>query len=245
VNRTNSNLIQYTVEQSFTNAAAPQAGENVAKAESALTFALRNAAVQTLAHWIPASRQVLDDAPSLQDYLNNRLVYLLKLVEEDQLLNGNGTGQNLLGLIAQSTGYSGPSTGTLLDQLGHAMSQVETSGFKPDAAVLHPKDAWEMFLLKDTLGQYLYSSPLTATPPVLWSVPVITSISMARGQFLVGAFKLAAAIWDRWDATIEVSREHSDFFIKNMIAILCEERLTLTVFRPSALVFGTFPAAGS
>ena len=59
--RTSSNLVQYTRELSFTNAAAPQAGENVAKAESQMTFELKNAPVQTLAHWIAASRQVLTD----------------------------------------------------------------------------------------------------------------------------------------------------------------------------------------
>jgi HK97 family phage major capsid protein len=64
---------------------------------------------------------------------------------------------------------------------------------------------------------------------------------MRRGNLLVGAFRMAAAIWDRDDATVEISREHADFFIRNMIAILCEERLALTVFRPEALVYGSFP----
>jgi HK97 family phage major capsid protein len=52
---------------------------------------------------------------------------------------------------------------------------------------------------------------------------------------------MAAAIWDRAGATIEVSREHSDYFVKNMVAILCEERLALSVFRPKALIYGGFP----
>jgi len=72
-------------------------------------------------------------------------------------------------------------------------------------------------------------------------VPVVTTNSMPKSQFLVGAFGLAAGVWDRADATVEVSREHSDFFVKNMIAILCEERIALTVFRPSALIYGGFP----
>jgi len=243
--RTTSNLVQYTRELSFTNAAAPQAGENVAKAESAMTFELLNAAVQTLAHWIPVSRQVLDDAVALADYLNMRLLYGLKNVEEQQLLNGNGTGQQLSGLIANATPYAGPAGSTLLDTLGIAISQVEARGFKPDRILLHPQDFWQMSLIRTTTGEYVYSNPLVTTPAQLWSVPVITTVNLTRGNFLVGAFKQAAAIWDRWDATIEVSREHQDFFIKNMVAILCEERLALTVFQPSAIVVGTFTVVGS
>jgi HK97 family phage major capsid protein len=238
--RTVSNLVQYTRESASTNAAAPQAGESVAKAESALSFELKNAAVQTLAHWIPTSRQVLDDAVALQDYINSRLMYGLKLVEEKQLLNGDGTGQNLSGLVLNSTPYSGSSSGTLLDMLGSALSQLEAAGFKADRIIMNPQDAWQMYLIKTTYGEYVYSNPLTWTAPQVWSVPILTTVNLSRGQFLVGAFKLAAGIWDRWDATIEVSREHQDFFIKNMCAILCEERLALTVFQPAAIVHGFF-----
>jgi HK97 family phage major capsid protein len=64
---------------------------------------------------------------------------------------------------------------------------------------------------------------------------------MARGQFLAGAFKLGAAIWDRDSATVEISREHDDFFTKNLVAILVEERIGLTVFRSDAFVYGGLP----
>ena len=61
---------------------------------------------------------------------------------------------------------------------------------------------------------------------------------------MVGAFNVGAQIWDREDATVEVSREHASFFIQNMVAVLCEERLALSVYRPSAFVYGGFPYGG-
>jgi HK97 family phage major capsid protein len=90
-------------------------------------------------------------------------------------------------------------------------------------------------------GQYIFANPHQRTGPTIWGVPIVSSFSMPESQFLVGAFAMAAAIHDRADATVEVSREHSDFFIRNMVAILVEERLALTVYRPDALVFGGFP----
>jgi HK97 family phage major capsid protein len=64
---------------------------------------------------------------------------------------------------------------------------------------------------------------------------------MPESSFLVGAFRTAAAVWDRSDATIEISREHSDYFVRNMIAVLAEERVALTVFRSDAMIVGGFP----
>jgi HK97 family phage major capsid protein len=92
-----TNLVTYVKETSFTNSAAMQTSEGTAKAESALAFALSYSPVQTLAHFLPVSRQLLDDAPAIQGYVNSRLMYGLKLVEEAQFLSGNGVGTNLRG----------------------------------------------------------------------------------------------------------------------------------------------------
>jgi HK97 family phage major capsid protein len=62
---------------------------------------------------------------------------------------------------------------------------------------------------------------------------------------LVGAFKLAATLFDREEAQILVSTENQDNFIRNMVTILCEERLGLAVTRPAAFVYGSFPSGTS
>jgi HK97 family phage major capsid protein len=245
-----SNLVEYTRETSFTSAAAMQTAEGNSKAESAAAFELKYSPVQTLAHWIPASRQILDDSAALTAYLNARLVYFLKLKEEDELLNGTGIGTDLSGLIANSTTFDTTmttvATDTMIDVLAHAMAQVlQGSNFESTAIIVNNLDWANIQLIKTTgtasSGQYIFSDPRAATIPMLWNVPVIPTKSMPRSQFLVGNFQMAAAIWDRNQATIEISREHSDFFTRNLVAILAEERLALTVFQPLALVFGGFP----
>ncbi len=252
---TSSNLVQFARELVFTNAAAsqtggsPNSGENIAKAESALTFELANAAVQTIAHWIPASRQILDDAPALAGYINSRLIFGLKIEEERQLLLGSGSGSDLAGLVTEATLYDTArttvATDTFIDVLRHAITQAEASFFEADAIVLNPQD-WEAIELTKTTGsassgQYIFANPQAMTTPRLWGKNVVATYAMPKSQFLVGAFAQAAAIWDRNDATVELSREHSDFFIRNMVAVLCEERLALTVYRPTALIYGGFP----
>ena len=61
---------------------------------------------------------------------------------------------------------------------------------------------------------------------------------MTVDKFLIGAFDLAAQIFDRQDATVEVSTEDADNFQKNKVTIRAEERLALAVYRPEALVYG-------
>ena len=250
VGRTTSNLVEYTKENVFTNNAGPQYSspnfENVTKPESGITFTLASAAVATLAHFIPVSRQVLDDSAQLESYVNGRLVYGLKLEEEDQLLNGNGTSGNLGGLLKSGnyTAYTRAVTGdTKLDTIRRALTQAQLSEFTADAIVLNPAD-WETIeLQKSSYGEYIFGGdmgPIDALGPRIWGKRVVATNSITAGTFLVGSFMMGAQIWDRQDAAVQISYEDGDNFKKNMATLLAEERLALTVYRPAAFISGSF-----
>lgn len=246
VGTTTSNLIWYAKENVFTNAAAPvynaspETFEGVLKPESSLTFTSASAPVQTIAHWIPASRQVLDDAPMLQSYIDDRLRYGLKLVEETQLLNGDGTGANLNGIMTQASAYNRGATGdTALDTLRKAILQARIAEYPVDGIVLNPVDWAEIELLKDAENRYLIGDPRNVLGQRVWGRNVVDTNAMTENNFLVGAFQLGAQIWDRMEATVEIARQHDDFFVRNLVAILCEERIALTVYRPAAFIKGS------
>lgn len=247
VGRTSSNLIEFTKENVYTNSAGPQYdspnSENVLKPESAITFTLATAPVVTLAHFIPVSRQVLDDAPQLESYVNSRLIYGLKLEEEDQLLNGTGTAGNIGGILKAGnfTAYNRAVTGdSKLDALRRAITQCQLSEFMADTIVLNPAD-WEAIeLLKATDNQYVWSNPVAMAGPQIWGKRVIPTNSITAGTFLVGAFSMGAQVWDRMDAAVQISYDDGDNFRKNMATLLAEERLALTVYRPAAFISGSF-----
>lgn len=244
IGQTSSMTIEYPREDVFTNSAAPVA-ENTLKPESNLTFTAAKADVATIAHWIPASKQVLDDASFLAGYIDNRLREGLRQEEEDQLLNGSGVGVNMLGLIPQATDYLAPITvaaANQFDEVRLAKLQVRKAFYPADAVVLNPEDWAAMELLKDAEGRYLHAAVTSGAVPRLWGMRVVESDSIAPGDFLVGAFSLAAQIWDREQANVQVSTEDRDNFVKNMVTIRAEERLALTVYRPKAFVHGSFAA---
>lgn len=242
VGRTTSNSIEFVQETGFTNNAAPVA-EGQPKPESSLEFTVLNSPVRTIAHWIMASKQVLADVPQLQSYIDTRLRFGLEIVEENQILAGDGSGQNLLGIIPQATPFDTNRRkigDTRIDVVRRAMTQVRIAEYRPDAIIMHPSDWEEIELTKTNDGAYVWANPRGLLGPTLWGLPVIDTTAVEEGEFLVGNFRLAAQIWDREDATVDVSTEDRDNFIKNMVTIRAEERLALTVFRPEAIIYGDF-----
>ncbi len=243
VGQTNSNLIYFAKENVFTDNAGPQysspATEGETKPQSSLTFTSDTTPVVTLAHFFLVSKQVLEDAPMLASYINTRGLYALKLEEEDELLNGDGTAGKLKGLLHSDncTAYDrGASGDTIIDTIRKMITQCALSEFSADAIVLNPED-WETIeLLKDEQGRYIFANPQGVAGPVLWGRRVVVTQSIAAGTALVGAFGLAAQIWDREQAAIELSREDGENFRKNLVTLLFEERLALSVYRKSALI---------
>lgn len=244
---TESNLIEWVRENVFTNA-ADMVSEGTAKPESNITYDRVDVAVRTIAHWIRASRQVLADFKQLQTLINGRLRWGLGIKEEDQLLYGDGTAENLDGLVPNATAYDtalNASGDTMIDTIRHAILQVRLAFYPASGIVLNPVDWHYLELTKDNENRYLLASPTGRLPPMLWGLPVAEADAMSRGDFLVGAFRLAATLFDREAASITVSTEDQDNFIKNLVTILCEERLALAITRPASFVHGAFPAGST
>lgn len=242
VGRTTSNSIEYIRETGFSNNAAPVA-EGGTKPESSLTIEKVSTPVRTIAHWIRVSNQILADAPMLESYLNNRMLWGLSYVEEQQILAGDGTGENLLGVIPQATAFDTNRTksgDTRIDTIRRAMTQVRLAEYRADAIILHPSDWEEIELTKTDEGAYIWANPSGLVGPTLWGLPVIETTAIEEGEFIVGAFRMAAQIWDREDAKVELFREDRDNVIKNLVTIRAEERIALEVTRPEAIIYGEF-----
>lgn len=242
--RTTGNSIEYAYQATRVNNAAVVA-ETMQKPESAYTWETANAPVRTIAHWVPVSRQAMDDVPQLESLIDGELRFGLDDAEDGQLLLGDGLGQNLEGLYTQATAYAAPiaiAGATRIDQLRLAILQVELADYAPDGIVLHPS-AWAgIELTKDANGSYLFANPQGIAGPVLWGRPVVSTKRIGAGNFLTGAFKLAGQIFDRMDTEVRISDQDRDNFIKNMLTVRAEKRLALVVRRPGALVKGSLVA---
>lgn len=236
--RMDGNTLEYVKETGFTNAAATVA-EGSAKPQSTMKLDLFSTGAKVIAHWMKASRQALDDVSQLRSIIDERLMYGLAYVEEAQLLSGDGTGQNLNGLIPQATAYSAaftPASATAIDTIRLAALQASLAEYPATGVVMHPTDWARIELTKDTTGRYIIGNPQGTLAPTLWGLPVVATPAITIDKVLVGAFRLGAQLFDRWDARIEVGYVNDDF-TKNLVTILGEERLALAVYRPEAFIY--------
>jgi hypothetical protein len=215
------------------------------KPQSSLTFQTAQAPVRTIAHYEVAHRNVLDDVPQLQSTINNELLYGLRLTEDAQILSGTGNGEDILGIYntpgIQTHLQSSNAGDTQADAIRRALTKVELAYYEPTGVVIHPYDWEDVELTKgDTNDHYAITMNVAiGADKRLWSVPVVSTPATPEKTFLVGAFGLGAQIYDRQQANIRIAEQHADFFIRNAVVILAEQRLAMAVKRPESFVKGT------
>jgi HK97 family phage major capsid protein len=242
-----SDLISYARQTAFDNAAAavsqaaPGGNPTGAKPQSSIGWARQTSAVTTIATWMASTRQALRDASQIRSLIDNQGRLMIQIEEEDQLLSGDGAAPNLEGIQSiaevQTLDLTGVDT---LDGIRHSKTMIRTGASRlvADAIVVHPDDSEAIDLLKDDNGLYRGGNPIgnfTFNQPI-WSLRRVESEGVSAGTAIVGAFRAGATVFERQPITVYTSDSHSDFFIKNLIAVLFEESLAFPVFFPTAFV---------
>jgi hypothetical protein len=203
--------------------------------------------VATIAHVMYAHRNTLADEPRMRDLIDTDLIDGVKLVEDFQLLYGDGVGDNLTGLINTSgiQTYTGLSSDPRTAQIRRAITRGILAFFPPTGIVLHPLDWEDLELETDDNGAYrLVMNVAVGAEKRLWRLDVVDTVAINEGQYLLGAFGSGAKVYDREQVNLAISTENRDMFERNAVTIRAEERLALVVDRPESFVLGaiTTPA---
>lgn len=242
---TSSNAIEFTKEASFTNSAA-EAAEGGAKAESALTWALVNQPISTVAHWIKISRQLAADNAALAAYVDTRMRYGVNRRVESQLVSGDGVAPNISGFLDAGNftahGIADAALGTSLKKLvliRKVIADLWNSGYVANAIVLNAAD-WaqiEVDVMVSTSTGVRVAYDLSGNPR-LFGIPVVQSIGMPADQFAVGDFAQHGTIYNREGVVVDMSESDSDNFTKNLITLRAERRLALASEIPGSIRAG-------
>ena len=257
VQQTNTNMIEYFRVSGFTNNAAARAERNagdtayVSSAQSSMTVVGVQAPVRTIAHFEVAHRNVLDDEPTLRGIIDSELLYGLRLVEDDQILNGDGTGSNLTGIRntsgIQTLNWSAGTVGdSRIDAVRRGITKALLAYYEPTGVIVHPNDMEDIELTKDDENRHIMVMSVSLGAEArLWRLPMVSSPAITEGKALVGSFGIGATLYDRMEGTIRIAEQHSDLFIRSAVAVLAEERIALAVKRPESFVEVSFNSAPS
>jgi HK97 family phage major capsid protein len=239
-------MVQYLRETVWTNAAAVVAVGGT-KPESTKTFALVQQGLVKIAHWIPVPDEFLEDISGLRSFIDAQMRN--GVVEElnDQLVNGSGTGGNMLGLIAL-TGKApditaGAGAGAGAQAIAAQAAQVYAlSRLRPDAVVMNPKTWAGVSSELSASGGFIAGLNTFAqgAPATVWGLRVVTAPEVADGTAIVGAYRQGGQLYTKGGVSVQATNSHDDFFIKNITAIRAEVRAALVIYRPQAfgLVLG-------
>jgi len=219
------------------------------KKQSSAKWEVQTAYAETLATWFATTRQALAQPDGIRSFIDNQGRLFLAIEEEDQFINGNGTRPNLSGILDQSAILTHTPTDNL-DGIRRARRLVKSGLSRLPASflIVHPADSEQFDLLKDDFGQYRGGNPIgnfTFDQPI-WGLTRVESEAVAEGTAIVGS-GVGATVFDRQPPTVLTADQHSDFFVRNLVVILFEERVAFPIYFPTAFCEVTLAAwaAGS
>ena len=211
--------------------------EGAAKAQIDFELVLASAAVRKVTAYIKVSKEMLDDIPLMESEINQELSERINLTIDAQLLSGDGTGQNLTGILANATAFAPGSfaTGQVnevvtpinADVLRVAINQISIALFQANYIVMNPSDVTAMDLAKGSDSHYILPPFSTNANTIVKGIPVIANTGVTEGEYLVGDFSKAGVRF-REGLSFDVGYENDDF-TKNFVTILAEARLVQRV----------------
>ncbi|ASZ74319.1 major capsid protein [Arthrobacter phage KingBob] len=240
--------IAYFIEQGPVQGGFTTVAEGAAKPQLHIPDPiLASDAIRKIAGFIKFTDEMMEDLPFVVSEINTRLLYELAKFEEQQLIYGDGTGQNILGLLNRSGIQLGARTSGegVADAIFRQITAVQTaSGLNADSLVMHPLDYQSLRLQKDANEQYMgggffqgqYGNGGVLQNPPVWGLRTLVTPSIAQGTAIVGALKQATTVYRKGGVRVESTNSHSTDFTDNKITVRAEERLGLAVRRPSAIV---------
>lgn len=222
---------------------AREVTEGAAKPEATLTLAVKTASLATIAHWVDATRQVLDDNEQLTAYIRDRLFHGLLFRVDSQIINGNGTAPNLRGIL-NTTGigtYAPAAAEARVISIRKATTLTEQAEYAANTLVINPAD-WELVELSaDTQGMFRVSPNVAySLSPRIWGLQVVVTTAIASGTALVGDGQRGAVLWERQNPMLLTTDSDGSKFLSNVLTILAELRVGLSVTRPTAWTKITF-----
>ncbi len=238
-----SNVFRY-VEETAGEGNADVTGEGTTKNQVDYDLEAKDANVRKITAFSKVSEELIDDIPALTSFLSRRLTKDIRKKEDQQLLYGAGTGNNLTGLNANPTtfsAYTGDTNAQIIDLMIQVFATLEDLEYEANGILLAPKDYYEIYLAKDADGAYVKNDLVTTNGGQLFiaGIPVFRNTAVNTDEYFVGDWLNGSQIFDRMGVNVRFYEQDEDNAQKNLITVVAEERLAFPIFYPDSYVYGT------
>jgi len=219
------NNYAYVRQTLRTNNAAPVADHGT-KPTSIFTFEEVEDRARVVAHLSePIPQRYFDDHGEVVQLLRSEMAYGVISALEDQVLNGDGTGENFEGILTV-TGTTAVAFDTdTATTLRNARTQMATLAEDVTAFVLHPSDYADVELGADP--------NLDLRQRIFGGVPVVQSIAVPVGTGLLADWR-ATRLYVREGGRLDLDAGGA-LFDKNEIKLRAEQRANVAILRPQAV----------
>ena len=249
---TDAAVIRFPKETAYDDGAGVAAG-GTAVGQSDFDITAVSVNVEKLGTFMRITEEMLNDTPQLTAYLSARVPGKVLSKEDQQILNGTGSSNQLDGFFTagNSAAFNATTAGFAdaveaaneYDVLVAAMNQLNLSNYSASTILLNPTDLHKIVLLKSTANEYLRQQIYQGLQPTIMGIPVTVNTAVTTGNFLVGDLGVASQLWIRDNLAVEFSREDSTNFRDHFVTVRVQERLAHSVYQPNAVITGDFSSA--
>ncbi|MEC5200272.1 HK97 family phage major capsid protein [Arthrobacter sp. PL16] len=189
----------------------------------------------------PVDKYLLADVGSLERFVGDELLAGLGLAVEAAILNGNGVGDNLTGILATSGIQVQTAGADDVVTIRAAITKLESTGHEASVVVLSPASWGRIESARNASGNFDLAGPVDRAARTLWSVPVVLSNAVAGRAAVV--LDAAAVALDTDRAGIETKwSDAGELFEKNQVKARVEGRFSVSVYQALGVVAVTLPA---
>ncbi len=240
--------VRFPKESAYTDAAAATAqGSTLGQSDFDITATSVN--FEKIGTYMRVTEEMLADTAGLSSYLSARVPGKVLSIEDNEILNGDGSAPNLDGLFTDGTAFAAGGFANAIesaneyDVLITALNQLALANYQADTILLNPTDLHKIVLLKSTANEYLRQQVFGGLQPQIMGIPITINTAVTAGKFLVMDSRAATQLWVRENLSVEFSREDSTNFRDGFVTVRAVERVALTNYAPNAIVQGTFSTA--
>jgi HK97 family phage major capsid protein len=220
---------------SSSDGSAVQEFQGGAKGETTLAVHPQSLPMATVATFLNASRQLLDDVATLPSFLQTWLAYFAMRKFENLIVSGSGDAADgkITGLLNGGTAYTSGQTYNA-DKVGDAaFTQLPSYGYAADLIILNSSDYFNIISQRATTEQYVGGGWGAPNPGTLWGIRAVATPGLAAGHAIVCDTQLIS-ILDRQEITFLIGTTGSQF-TENLFTYLAELRGQLAIGDPHAV----------